>query len=98
MSVPVFIGDEVSAQGYRLAGLATLVPDQGNLIAQIRRRCAQAPLVLIDAALTRQIPAAALDELLAGTSPPVLIAPAVRGAAPLPDIATRVRRQLGVLE
>ena len=37
-------------------------------------------------------------ELLAGIAPPVVIVPVVRGAAPLADIATRLRRQLGVLE
>jgi len=98
MSVPVFIGDEVSAQGYRLAGLDTLVPGEGDLLALIRRSCAGAPLVLVDAALAQRIPAPVLDQLLAGTAPPVVIVPAVRGAAQLPDIATRLRRQLGVLE
>ncbi|UCE76612.1 MAG: hypothetical protein JSU62_12350 [Gammaproteobacteria bacterium] len=98
MSLPVFIGDEVSAQGYRLAGLKTLVPGEDDLLALISRGCEQAPLVLIDASLVQHIPAAALDELLAGIAPPVVIVPAVRGAAPLADIATRLRRQLGVLE
>lgn len=98
MSVPLFIGDEVSAQGYRLAGLDTLVPGEGDLLALIRRACAEAPLVLIDAGLARQIPAPVLDPLLAGAQPPVVIVPAVRGAAQPPDIATRLRRQLGVLE
>ena len=98
MSLPVFIGDEVSAQGYRLAGLKTLVPGEEDLLALIRRGCEQAPLVLIDAGLVQAIPGAVLDELLAGIAPPVVIVPAVRGAAPMSDVATRLRRQLGVLE
>ena len=98
MSLPVFIGDEVSAQGYRLVGLKTLIPGEDDLLALISRGCEQAPLVLLDASLVQAIPSAALDELLAGTTPPVVIVPAVRGAAPMSDIATRLRRQLGVLE
>ena len=98
MFAPVFIGDEVSAQGYRLAGLRTLVPAEGELLAVIRRGCADAPLVLIDAGLAQDIPGAMLDELLAGIAPPVVIVPRVRGAVRRSDIATRVRRQLGVLE
>jgi len=98
MSVPVFIGDEVTAQGYRLAGLRTLAPGAGDLLAMVRRGCEEAPLVLIDASLAQEIPAAALDALLAGTAPPVVIVPALRGAARMADIATRLRRQLGVLE
>jgi len=98
MSLPVFIGDEVSAQGYRLAGLRTLVPGEDDLLALIGRSCEQAPLVLIDASLVQAIPGAVLDELLAGIAPPVVIVPQVRGTAHRSDIATRLRRQLGVLE
>jgi vacuolar-type H+-ATPase subunit F/Vma7 len=98
MSLPVFIGDEVSAQAYRLAGLETLVPGEDNLLALISRAREQAPLVLIDAGLVQDIAGTALDELLAGIAPPVVIVPAVRGSAPMSDIATRLRRQLGVLE
>ena len=49
MSLPVFIGDEVSAQGYRLAGLQTLIPGEDDLLALVKPGCEQAPLVLIDA-------------------------------------------------
>ncbi|MGD2073661.1 MAG: hypothetical protein PVI91_02175 [Gammaproteobacteria bacterium] len=98
MSVPVFIGDEVSAQGYRLAGLRTLVPGEGELLAAIKRGCAQAPLVLLDAGLAQTIPEKTLDALLAGTAPPVVVVPQVRGGVPMPDIVSRLRRQLGVLE
>jgi vacuolar-type H+-ATPase subunit F/Vma7 len=98
MSMPVFIGDEVSALGYRLAGLQTLVPAPGELRATVRRACEDAPLVLIDASLAAHIDVAELDGLLAATDPPVVIVPPVRGAAPLSQIATRLRRQLGVLE
>jgi vacuolar-type H+-ATPase subunit F/Vma7 len=98
MSLPVFIGDEVSAQGYRLAGLQTLIPGEGDLLALVKLCCEQAPLVLIDASVAQAIPAAALDALLTGLAPPVVIVPAVRGTAPMSDIATRLRRELGVLE
>ena len=98
MSLPVFIGDEVSAQGYRLAGLQTLIPGEDDLLALVKLGCEQAPLVLIDAGVAQAIPAAALDALLTSLAPPVVIVPAVRGTAPLSDIATRLRRQLGVLE
>ena len=36
MSLPVFIGDEVSAQGYRLAGLQTLIPGEDDLLALVQ--------------------------------------------------------------
>jgi vacuolar-type H+-ATPase subunit F/Vma7 len=98
MSIPVYIGDEVEAAGYRLAGLEVRVPCQDELLPQIRSACEQATLVLIGAATARDIPPAELDRLLASVTPPVVIVPDVRRRAGLPDLATRLRGQLGVLE
>ena len=98
MSLPVYIGDEVEAAGYRLAGLEVRVPFREQLLALIRTACEQAPLVLIGAATARDIPPAELDRLLAQVTPPVVIVPDVRRRAGLPDLATRLRGQLGVLE
>jgi hypothetical protein len=41
---------------------------------------------------------ASLDRLLSGVSPAVVVVPDVRGQSELPDLANRLRRQLGVLE
>jgi hypothetical protein len=98
MSLPVYIGDEVEAAGYRLAGLEVRVPVRDELLPLIRSACKEAPLVLIGAATARDIPPAELDRLLALVAPPVVIVPDVRRRAGLPDLATRLRGQLGVLE
>ena len=39
-----------------------------------------------------------LDELLATIQPPVLVVPDVRGLQDVPDIASRINKQLGMLE
>ena len=98
MSVPVYIGDEVSAAGFRLAGLQVFSPPPGDILSTVRRACEQAPLVLLSAAAARQLDAAELDELLAGIMPPVAVVPDVHGSAPMQDLALRLRKQLGVLE
>lgn len=98
MSLPVYIGDEVSAAGFRLAGLQVLSPQPDDILAAVRRACEQAPLVLISAQTAQQLEATALDELLAGMLPPVAIVPDVHGTVAMPDLATRLRKQLGVLE
>ena len=98
MSEPVYIGDAVSAAGYRLAGLRVQVPDTAELLAQIEQACTDAPLVLLDADLAGQLPVAALDRLLSRVTPAVVVVPDVRGQAALPDLAKRLRQQLGVLE
>jgi vacuolar-type H+-ATPase subunit F/Vma7 len=96
--VPVFIGDEVSASGYRLAGLQVRIPAADNLAAMLAAACEDAPLVLLSASFAQQLPDAQLESLLARVSPPVVVVPDVRGRAGQDDVVTRMRRQLGVIE
>lgn len=98
MDQPVFIGDEVSASGYRLAGIQTHVPDTTTLLADVEAWCAQAPLVLLSAEYADRLPAEQLQSLLVRTSGPVVVVPDVRNQHPLADLATYMRKQLGVLE
>ena len=98
MFAPVFIGDEVSASGFRLAGLRVRVPQDEDVLTILQWACEQAPMVLISANVAQQLPATELDVYLARVSPPVVIVPDVRGQVKVPDIATRLRQQLGVLE
>jgi len=98
VSEPVYIGDAVSAAGYRLAGLRVHVPDSNDIPAEIELACNDAPLVLLGADIAGQLPVAELDRLLSRVAPAVVVVPDVRGRAQLPDLATRLRQQLGVLE
>ena len=98
MSVPVYIGDAVSAAGFRLAGLRIHVPDTTELVMQIEQAATDASLVLLGADLAAQLPVAELDRLLSAVTPAVVVVPDVRGQADLPDLANRLRQQLGVLE
>jgi len=98
MSAPVYIGDEVEAAGYRLAGVEVRVPPRDELLAALHAACEAAPLVLIGAATAREIPPEELDRLLARVTPAVVVVPDVRRRAGLPDLARRLRGQLGVLE
>lgn len=98
MSQPCYIGDEVSAMAWRLAGLRVQVPGNTEILETVRRSCEEASLVLISAAMAEQLPGPERDDLLAQVTPPVVIVPDLHGHAVLPDLATRLRRQLGVLE
>jgi vacuolar-type H+-ATPase subunit F/Vma7 len=98
MGVPVYIGDAVSAAGYRLAGLRVQVADSADIHAEIEQACHDAPLVLLGADLAAQLPAAELDRLLSRLAPAVVVVPDVRAQTPLPDLVNRLRQQLGVLE
>ena len=96
--VPVYIGDEVSACGYRLAGLETHVPADNNLPAELDSIIKDATLVLLSADIAGRLPDDQRERLLARVKPPVVVVPDVRGHAQLADMATRLRKQLGVLE
>ncbi len=95
---PVYIGDEVSACGYRLAGLETHVPAGDNLSAELNNIIKDAALVLLSAEIAGRLPDDQRERLLARIQPPVVVVPDVRGHAQLTDMATRLRKQLGVLE
>jgi len=98
MTVPVYIGDAVSAAGYRLAGLRVHVPETADVRSEIEQAGGAAPLVLLGADIAAQLPVAELDRLLSQVAPAVVVVPDVRGQAALPDLVNRLRQQLGVLE
>ena len=98
MSVAEFIGDEVSAAGFRLCGIDVHVTDGSDVMSLIDQARERASLVLVSSSAVRDLESAELDALLAGIEPAVLIVPDVRGLHDVPDIVPRIRRQLGMLE
>jgi len=99
MSQLVYIGDEASAAGYRLAGVRVYTPDERSPGQTLAAALGDgASLLMLSTAFAARLPAAELEHLLAGTRPPVLLVPDVRGEVPMPDLATRLRRELGMLE
>jgi vacuolar-type H+-ATPase subunit F/Vma7 len=96
MALVHYLGDEISAVGFRLAGVATRVPAAGVETAALVAACAEARLVLVSAAVVARIDEAALSRALAAFSPLTMLVPDVTGEVVLPDIASRLRRQLGL--
>ena len=95
MAAPVYLGDELGAAGYRLAGAEVDCPARGGETAALARARARAPLVLLSAAVAAGIAEAELRRALAAPAPLVLIVPDLHGEVPLPDLAARLRAQLG---
>lgn len=94
---PLFIGDEVTAAAYRIAGLAVDVATPAQARARFEAaRHRQVPLILITAECAQSIPAAELDAALAAFAPVVLVVPDAAGRVPPPDLAARVRGALGI--
>jgi len=96
MSAVVYLGDEISAAGYRLAGAQVRTPPAGEEAAALAWARSQAPLVLVSAAVAAGIGEALLRQALSALAPLVLIVPDLHGAVPLPDLAARLRGQLGL--
>lgn len=95
---PVYVGDEASAAGYRLAGIRVYTPARAALPETLRSAVGDASLIMLGAGLARALPAGELQRLQAGLSPPVVVVPDLAGEAELPDLATHLRRELGMLE
>jgi vacuolar-type H+-ATPase subunit F/Vma7 len=96
MGTIVFIGDEVTATGFRLTGIETVVPSpeaSRNAFAQARQR---AELVLLTAEVARHIPGDELEDALLAEAPIVAVIPDIRSRVAPPDLARRLRSVLGI--
>ena len=94
----VFIGDELSAAGYRLTGIETLMPEAGAAAEALHEARKDAALVIMTAELARRVPAREIEAALTAEARAFAIVPDVRMGAPLPDLAKRLRRTLGIEE
>ena len=98
MSFCAFIGDEVSATGFRLAGVDVHVPGPGEAEDLFRRLLRESSLVLLTAEVASCLPEDLLRRAAIAERPLVLVIPDVRGRVAAPDPASVLRRQLGMVE
>ena len=96
MSAVVFIGDELSACGFRLTGIETLVPPPGALESALEEARMRASLVIMTADLARRIPAQQLETAMLTEMPTVAIIPDVLFRVPMPDLISRIKSILGI--
>lgn len=96
MVIAVYVGDEASAAGFRLAGATVIIPRPGEEAAALATARSSAALVLICAATATKIATQDIEAAQAALAPLTLVVPDLRGAVPLPDPARRLRRQLGL--
>jgi vacuolar-type H+-ATPase subunit F/Vma7 len=96
MALAVYLGDEIGATGYRLAGAQVRVPAPGAETAALQQACGRAALVLVAASAAARIDGAVLQRALCALAPLVLVVPDALGTTPLPDLAARLRTQLGL--
>ena len=92
----VFLGDEASATGYRLAGVDARTVAAGDESQALAHARAAASLVLVAASVAARLNASTLLAACASVEPLVVVVPDLGRDESLPDLATRLRRQLGL--
>ena len=95
-SSSIFLGDELSAAGYRLAGVDARVPSPGEEAACFEKALKETRLVLVGARCAEAIPPAALEAALALLCPLVMVVPDWDGTQLASEPANKVRLVLGL--
>ena len=98
MGTAVFLGDELTAAGFRLTGIDTVVPEPEAAGEALQAARKQAALVIMTAELARHVPADELEAALMAEAPALAVIPDILFRTPVPDLAKRLRRALGIEE
>ena len=94
--IVIYIGDELTAAGFRLAGAQILLPAVGEETASLTQAQRDGQLILVSADVAARIPLEPLEAALAALAPLTLVVPDLLGRQPMPDRAQRLRRQMGM--
>jgi vacuolar-type H+-ATPase subunit F/Vma7 len=96
MRPPIYIGDEVNGAAFRLAGLDVRIPDADQVASMLEAAQAQTELVLVSAAAAAELSEDQLAAAVAAQSPLTVVVPDPIGDTPMPGLAKRLRRHLGM--
>jgi vacuolar-type H+-ATPase subunit F/Vma7 len=95
-AAPIYVGDEVTAAGFRLAGVRAIVPDRGAEHEAFSLARAEGSLVMICASVAARIEADELRTAVIAAEPPCVVLRDLNGDFARPDVAQRLRSQLGL--
>jgi vacuolar-type H+-ATPase subunit F/Vma7 len=98
VAVGVFLGDEVSSLGFRLAGVQVHRPAPHEVRDLFLRLRNEAPLLVLTAEVASALPPELLRQAELDPWPLVLVIPDVRNRVSAPDLVVEVRRHLGMAE
>jgi len=93
---PLFIGDEITAAAYRLAGLRTRVADRAGIAAAFDAALRDTELLLLAAPAAAMLNPAVLDAAMRNARPLVLVVPDAAGRMAPPRLDAEVDRVLGI--
>lgn len=98
MAVCAFIGNEISALGFRLVGAECHHPEPHEASALFSRLRETTPLIILTAELAASIPPDRLRLKRSDGWPLVLVVQDARGRVAAPDLIAETRRHLGMSE
>lgn len=90
-----YVGNDVDAAGFRLAGVRTWAPRAGEVLAAFSNAADGSDAVFISSRIAEALPRAVLDAALLAERPLLVLVPDATTTSPL-DPAERVRAQLGI--
>lgn len=96
MSRVAFIGDEISAAGYRLAGAEIFCPAAEDVYKTFVDVSGKADVVMITAEAAGEISAPLMSDALAAVAPLVMIVEDVRARVSPPDLEQQMHAILGL--
>jgi len=91
-----FIGDELTATGFRLAGARPFIVSPDGAAEALAAARESASLVLIAPSQAAAVPAVELEEALTSFAPLTLVVDEILGREAPPDLEQLMRRALGV--
>ena len=98
MRSPIFLGDELSAVGFRLAGARVATPPMGEEISLLQWARGEAEVVFLTAELAARLPEPTLHHALTARRPLVLVIADVQQRVAPRDLGIELRRKLGLAE
>ena len=96
MKVPIFIGDEVTASGWRLIGAHAVVVDVDTVARSFEAALGDTELLLITAACAAWLDGSTLDAAVRRAQPLILVVPDAADRLAPPDLDRQVDRVLGI--
>jgi vacuolar-type H+-ATPase subunit F/Vma7 len=96
MAAPVYLGDEATAAGFRLAGVRAIVAPAGDASVAFGEACRDASLVIVCASVVARLPDAVVARARSNPALLVAVIPDLHGEAPLPDAAAWIYAELGL--
>ena len=95
MAAPIIMADELTASGFRLAGVRTLVPTPSTLERAFEAACGDCELLLMSASLAAQLPPARLESALTADRPLLLVIPDALRRRDSPDLTRELQAYAG---